>query len=512
MIAHTRDERGASLAIVGVVMSVLIVVAAFAVDLGMQRVVRRDMQALADVVALDMARRLDGTSTALQLKSVMDSARDASVARNGDTLGDPPKVEYRLGGLDLNGNFSVSISPPTAVEVTAGSKVDFAFAPGAGAATRTAIAMSQGSACFKAGSFALGLATKNSVLSPILGSAAAARLLSYGGIVGANVSLLGLAAKLGVGSPTALLTAPNITVGQFLDASAALLTEEGGTGNLNLATQLGQIKTDLGPLASENINFGELLSLGQGNNSALDADVNVLDLLTGGLIVANGVNGVAVPGLNLSVLGTTLQARLWITQAPRIACNDGVATTAQGYVQLSGTIQLPILGLVRLKNVTLTVSLANASAKLTDDQSTTCTEDKLSLDVFNQTLANVRLQAVIELGLTIPFVGEVYSQIGHIDTGAPPAGPSVTYDLPLPQAYTDPVETSSGAIGLNLANASVTVAGLNVGALIVALAPLVNGVSNLLTTALLPSLGITTAGADLWALPEPTCESPVLVG
>jgi uncharacterized membrane protein len=507
MSTRSRDERGATLAIVGVVMTVIVVIAAFAVDLGMQRVVRRDMQALADVVALDMARRLDGTSTAVQLKPAMDAAKTASVARNGDTLGGGLDVKYRLGGLDANGTFSTSISPPTAVEVTAGAKIDFAFAPGSGAATRTAIATTEGSACFKVGSFALGLASNDSILEPILGNAAAARVLSYGGLATADVSLLGLAAELGAGSPESLLTAPNIAVGELLDASAALLTEEGGTANLELATALGQIKTDLGPLASENVDFGELLSLGQTNGSALDAQVNVLDLLTGGLIVANGVNGVSVPELNLDVLGTTLTAKLWITEAPRIACNNGIATTAQGYVELSGTINLSVLGVgVRLRNVALRVGLANASARLLGDE-TACTEDKLTVEVFDRTLANVRLKAIIQLVVLF-----VWADVGRIDTGAPPVEPGEPYDLPIPESYTDPVTTDSGTIGLNLTNASVDVLGLNVGALVGALAPLVNGVTTLLTGTLLPALGITTAGADLWALPEPTCESPALIG
>lgn len=56
MRAGRRDERGAVAAVVAILALVLLVSAAFAVDLGGQRAVRSDAQALADVVALDLAR------------------------------------------------------------------------------------------------------------------------------------------------------------------------------------------------------------------------------------------------------------------------------------------------------------------------------------------------------------------------------------------------------------------------------------------------------------------------
>ena len=59
------DERGAVAIVVAVLMSaVLVTVAAYAVDLGLQRVARTDMQSLADVVSLDLARELDGRPAA----------------------------------------------------------------------------------------------------------------------------------------------------------------------------------------------------------------------------------------------------------------------------------------------------------------------------------------------------------------------------------------------------------------------------------------------------------------
>ncbi len=55
-----RGDRGAVLPLVAIVLPVLILLTAFAVDLGRQRASRRTMQARADVIALDLARLMDG--------------------------------------------------------------------------------------------------------------------------------------------------------------------------------------------------------------------------------------------------------------------------------------------------------------------------------------------------------------------------------------------------------------------------------------------------------------------
>ncbi|NHA01875.1 hypothetical protein G5V59_25590 [Nocardioides sp. W3-2-3] len=55
-----QDERGAVTLVMVFVLVVMLLGSAFVVDLGVQRVARSDMQAIADLVALDLARELDG--------------------------------------------------------------------------------------------------------------------------------------------------------------------------------------------------------------------------------------------------------------------------------------------------------------------------------------------------------------------------------------------------------------------------------------------------------------------
>jgi uncharacterized membrane protein len=176
-----RSERGAITPMVGMLLVVLVPSSAMAVDLGMQRVVRRDMQALADVVALDAVRLVDGRSAA-QIKGgynglpPLDLAVTRSVSRNDDdVLGDAPVVSAMLVHLDVaTGELDrvsggavrevTGIEVPNAVMVTALGAVDFAFVPGRGPALRTAVAIQSPSACFRIGSYAVGVSSEDSAL------------------------------------------------------------------------------------------------------------------------------------------------------------------------------------------------------------------------------------------------------------------------------------------------------------------------------------------------------------
>src|SRR3954454_16667753 len=58
----SQDDRGAVLPIVALSLAVLMVMTAFSVDIGRQMMRRREAQGSADVIALDLARLVDGRS------------------------------------------------------------------------------------------------------------------------------------------------------------------------------------------------------------------------------------------------------------------------------------------------------------------------------------------------------------------------------------------------------------------------------------------------------------------
>ncbi|MDP2775823.1 MAG: pilus assembly protein TadG-related protein, partial [Nocardioides sp.] len=240
-----RDERGAVAVFLGVSISLLVLIAAFAVDLGMQRVVRRDMQALADVVALDLARELDGRTRA-QLASAVDatsptSALSLSVARNSTTLGDPPVVAAELGAWDGT-TFNALADPPTAVKVTASGSVSFAFRPGEGGATRTAIGSTIKSACYTMGSFAARFRTGDSALlstllepmNELMRPQANIDALSYTGLANEFVTLDELAVAAGLGSTDQLLTS-TITASELIEAAISVLQSRSTDNSVAIA-------------------------------------------------------------------------------------------------------------------------------------------------------------------------------------------------------------------------------------------------------------------------------------
>ena len=507
---------------------VLVPLGAFVVDVGMQRVARRDMQAIADTAALDTARALAaGTTGSAALSAIATS----SAARNSGAVGSglamvafpgyiAPAASFAsdqslgcgesAGSTVSNSSFSTTVpsgKTANAVLVTASSSVDFAIHGGSGGACRSSIARAQQVDCYQVDSYALGLATNDSVLRGLLGSSAALRVLSNQGIATANVSLVGIAGKLGVGTPQELLNLPNVTVGSLLTAAASVLNDKGDTASLALATQLLGLKTDLGPIAAYTAPLSQLIDVGQGGESALDAGVNVFSLVTGSVEIANGTNAIAVNDLAVNLGLANVSANLYIVAPGKQACNGGTATATQGHITITGDLgSCNRLLSVACAGITLTVNLANASAKQSPNWQ--CSTDKLTLNVFDQRLANIRLQADVK-----QYLLGILVHIASIDTGAPSAGPTKDYDLPLPSAYTTPVETSSGTLGLDLSSADVTLLGaVSIGPVLSLLSPLVTAVTDNLVPNLLAGLGLTVDGADLTALPYVSCASPTLVG
>src|SRR5688500_5676316 len=98
MTINGRD-RGATLPLVALLLPVLMLMTAFAIDLGRQRSSRRTMQARADIIALDMARLADGrTETEILAGNLeqlpADVALIQSAARNNVTVA---KIEVDWG-------------------------------------------------------------------------------------------------------------------------------------------------------------------------------------------------------------------------------------------------------------------------------------------------------------------------------------------------------------------------------------------------------------------------------
>lgn len=527
-----RDERGAVVPMVAIMLTVILVSAAFAVDLGKQRVVRQDMQALADVVALDMARHIRGrTVQAIEADPEWDAALAQSIARNGSTLGDTPDVEVVLGRVDPDTRAFTALTgsaEPNGVRVTAGGSIDFAFVPGSGGATRTAVAATEPLACFRMGSFALALDSGNgALLNALVGDALNLSALSYDGLADAEVSLLGLAAELGAASAEEVASLPKIGLGPFLVATATVLQREGGsTADVTLLQTIAATVPSLAP-----VSLADLVSVAPGADSALSAGLNVLDLLATAAFVANGENAIAVPGLqaNLGLAGTGLMNQLRIIQRPQLGCgavDEAGASTSQVRLDLQGTVAAPppVLGTSTSATMSLDLDVAPADGVLKDVSCGTLevgSPDTMRVDVTDGLVSIVLTVDVTLRVLGIPVAG------GPITVStAPPAAPGqATMTFPSEASYTTRYTTGSGDIGLTgaVVNTSgfvllgvlplgVTLNGLLNGVLSSVVNPLVASLNSSVLSPVLGLLGANVSGADVWGVPRPDCDASALRG
>lgn len=352
-IFHTQD-RGAVIPIVALLLPVLMVMTAFAVDLGSQRVLRRDLQADADVIALDLVRLADGrTLDAIQTDADYLAYLNESFANN-----DIPEVTTvgELAAIVTYGDWDDARDPqfvpsgptdiPNAVRVVLSGSQDYRFMPGSGDSTRAAVATTDGLAVFSVGSRLASLSTEDSwLLNPILsalfnpqdilpfasgaavpfsfaGAPASASqtapteeaeptggvsldALSYTGLANANIVLediLGhafadVAADAGVASPSDILLT-DIKLLTLVEASADALAASGEGAEITAAVDyLLGLALNVDPDLT--VNLGDLLGLDVSQPGAvLGTAINLFDLLMASAQLANATNLVDV-GISL---------------------------------------------------------------------------------------------------------------------------------------------------------------------------------------------------------------------
>ena len=535
---------------------VLIGIAAFTVDLGQQRVARRDMQALADMVALDMSRLVDGTSKAtIEGRASWAATRAESIARNSTTFGDDPEVTVTLGSLNREtGAFTAftdgeDARVPNAVEVSATTSVGFSFLGGSGRAVRTAVGTNRKSACFQLGSYAAALDTDNSLLAPLNQLIGAdLQLLSYQGLTNADISITEVGTELGVGGVDQLLNG-SVTTGQFYAATIAALQMEGGNEAAITALQLLQAQVNL----AEPFRLGDLVAIDPDADAALTTDLNLLDLIAGSALIADGQHAVSLPDLKASIPAVAaVHSTLNVIQKASMACDDEAATQSQLVGAVGVDLKLPDLGLFKVTGgATLNVNLGNARGNLTTpgpscNAGTLVDPDELNVALATA-LSTLSLSAPLHLVATIatglPLVGNIRIAFDvNLSTSQPM--PPASEIVPLKIPPNDEVPKSVGAqvllpaiaapIAINL---SVTnpggvlplatvlnlVSGLvnstlstTLGLVSNTILPIVTNLANSLYTEIIKPLtdllGINVAGADVLAIKRPNCGAPELRG
>ena len=493
----SERDRGAVIPLVALVLGALITMTAIAVDLGRLMVTRRDSQAAADIIALDMARYIDGVSPPLALQPIMLLQKDLSSRRNSV---DPTKVSFELGIVDRSKQKDINLSsqaftplaltaiqPPNAVKVTIVDTIDYFFVPGErGSTTRSAIGLRSGAtvpptppanqACYSIGSFALNL-DNNNTLGQLIANKLGITVLSYNGLVNSNVTLGQLANQLNLASPTQLLN-QNLTFNQLVVASANALRQGGDTANANFLDGLAQQTVN----NNTQFNFGGLVSVSQpAQTAALAAQFNVLNLVAGGAFLINGTNAINVP---LSVPGL-LSSQLTIIEGPQYICGvagGGQLATSQIRMRVTAGVNVPLVGNI---GVTADLNVANGSSVI---NSITCgANTSMRIDVASDVISPT-ISGTLPLGLPLPITTQA--------SPTPSFTSSATFFVPpaLPQQQS----TGSSAVTMAAAFGGASFGGLAGSAANLLLSQILSAAGPI-TDPLMKQLGITIAGADVIA-------------
>ncbi|WP_232677828.1 pilus assembly protein TadG-related protein [Nocardioides sp. R-C-SC26] len=372
-----RTERGAVAVFMALVTCfVVLPVASYAVDIGMQRMARGDAQTLADAAAQDAARALGtGTTSVSALTAIAQATVNASRGMVGS---DAPTVVVHTGNLSntfvgdqslgcgaspYNAYFTAAPvgATPTAVLVTISNRVDFSLVSGGGSVCRSAIARAYKTACMMMDSYAARLASgEGAVLGPItriLGTNIDLTALSSSGILSADLDVLNflniLKTQLNVGTVDQLLTT-QVTAAQVIAAQVEALTRSGTTGAAQANVLTSQIGAHVGPLL-DRFTVGTLLGISQGGQAALGTTVNALDLATAAVQLANGTRPITIAATGQNLTGLSLGVTVG-SKPTRVCLGDGkrtmeqIAVTATADINAPGTLTSGLTNLVNALN------------------------------------------------------------------------------------------------------------------------------------------------------------------
>lgn len=499
---------------------VVIPLGAYAVDLGVQRVARSDAQAVADTVALDLARQLGShnTDAANHADPPGNGAVLASVPQAASMTGTTPTVRVWQGHLTpsafsanrqslgcgwqpgdpapANGYFSPTADTTgafTAVLVTVTGSVHFNLAGGNGGVCRSAVASADSLTCFTVGSYVANLNNDTgllSIINPPLGAQLTA--VGYQSLVSEDIGITSLdkalktaQANAGIGSPQGL-AATDITLGQLLGAEADVLRTGGNTAQAEI------IDSYVGTLASAvsdanvSAQVAGLVSVATGNGAAASAGVNALDLLGTAAMVANGQHFLAD---YIASKAVGFAADVTLIDGAHQACGVTGAQATSDQVKVNASESLPLTGLTTaLSGIVggLTIAPLGVNLSLDTGQATgtlgtvTCNPDDIPISVTS-TLASAGLSAPVSIranGLSVLSLPSLLSTLGVTATvdltiaanlGTSTVGPGGTTPVEWrmgqgspPDSYSTVKSTGANAATLpkiaSLASGDVTVA------------------------------------------------------
>ncbi|MDT9580302.1 TadG family pilus assembly protein [Stenotrophomonas indicatrix] len=391
-ISFSRPRGGMSVTMMLVMIALLAMLGL--IEIGFLFWAKRDAQKVVDLAALAGAQRLD---LCRPDNADNSAARQNALAQN--TF--PGQVQIQCGNWNATrgtaDHFSPSVdagNPRNAVRVIAERGVLPFFGQNSTLPTLRVQAVakrSEPTAVFAVGSQLL----RTNGNSPLMATlrlvgldVTNATVLSYDGLAQATVTPSGLLAALGipvtadlsVADFNRLLSVNRISLAQLVNATATVVGRETAVGvQLQALSNLVGTRLDINQLnillGSQNGGgglFAQVISPDGTIGSALESRVNVLDLVTAAISIANDGNGVQVQGLNL--LGIDVKAG--VVEPPSIAIGGVGARAYNAQVRLMLDVDSdrlfaigPLLNLLGTRlHLPLHVDVANAMGTLTSIQ------------------------------------------------------------------------------------------------------------------------------------------------
>jgi uncharacterized membrane protein len=448
-------ERGAILPLTAMVLVSLMVVAALVIDVGFGAKQTRELQLVADLVAVDVSRLFNGRTVA-ELQTAAETQAVESAARNGfavtrtaaNTFSSGDREMVMTIGLHGDDPYTLATEPadsfraatateqPNAVRIVVRNTQSYFFGGFTGRSSqrfeRDAMASREPMARIGVGSVEVGLrqglgGANASLYAQALNRTFEAAFgvsvippanqfnfsaLSYQGLAAADVSIARLATNMGFASPEDLSNA-TVTTGRFFDATATTL-EQGG--NSVAATQVRAIRNSTAFDANQTMVLGSgPLQMQQGaggeDGPAAAAAINALSLLIGAAQVVDGQNFASysfnpgIPGVaSVAVNSFLVEPIAWNvgrrgisahTSQLRMQLTLSITGSALGIPNLTSPISLPIL-----------VEAANAVATLTG---TDCAEPRpSSRAVVAVTTSAVRARVGLDNNVQTPSTADFH--------------------------------------------------------------------------------------------------------
>jgi len=522
------------------------------IDIGNLFYQQRALQRSADLAAMAAAQRLD-----------LPAAAQQAVVQNGLTVdgtnvtlavvpgvwdasaGTAPTYFTAQAAVDGNTN---------AAQVTITQNVPYFFMVGRRQLTATAIAKNTSIVAFSLGS---GLASvNNGLLNQLLGYLLHTNLnidaVSYQGLATTNIRLADLAVALGAGSMQELLSL-SPSLGTLFNAVISVASQSGlagvsvgGAGASN-ALSFGNdlnVPINIGDGGASSPGLLQVLALAGNEQAALNASVNVLDILTTAAQIANSQSAVNVAPVALNILGlgtVTLSLKIieppaiavgppgqflsgpsagqWRTQARTAQVRLGldINVNAAGLLAVDLPIALQVAGATgHAKSTSCTVPRSNSTATISvQPQPVSACIASGAATAVNSAL-NCGSMAPAQL-ISMPVLGFLGNQVVNVKANISPTANTGWTDVTIaanqiglnPQQDTSgnsPPRVTTGSVfgsilNSNLSQLQITVLGLDLSPILAPILALtlvpVGQILDVVLTPLLEVLGIQLGYADI---------------